>query len=86
MKTANFLTSSCRYCRYYQTEGRRGGNCQQLGVPVQAQWRACTLASHPFSTRWEDLEDVVKLEHSLALDSVPELASPSQNPTPCPVV
>jgi hypothetical protein len=29
---------------------------------------------------------VVKLEHSLALDSVSEIASHPQNPTPCPVV
>lgn len=65
MKTANFLTSSCRYCRYYQTEGRRGGMCQQLGVPVQAEWKACALAVRPFTTNWESLEKVVQLENAL---------------------
>ncbi|HAC65590.1 MAG TPA: hypothetical protein DCF68_19180 [Cyanothece sp. UBA12306] len=65
MKTANFLASSCRYCRYYQTEGRRGGMCQQLGVPVRSQWKACSLAEHPFTTHWESLEKVVKLENAL---------------------
>ncbi|ACK65623.1 conserved hypothetical protein [Rippkaea orientalis PCC 8801] len=66
MKTANFLTSSCRYCRYYQTQGRRGGMCQQLGVPVRAEWKACVLAAHPFTANWESLTTVVQLENSLA--------------------
>lgn len=68
MKTANFLTSSCRHCRYYQSQGRRGGMCQQLGVPVQSHWKACVLAVHPFNSTWENLEKVVHLEHSLALN------------------
>jgi hypothetical protein len=67
MKTANFLASSCRYCRYYQSEGRRGGNCQQLGVAVQGQWKACTLADSPFNSVWEDLEKIVDLENALSL-------------------
>ncbi len=65
MKTANFLTSSCRYCRYYQTEGRRGGMCQQLGVAVRAEWKACALAARPFTTNWESIETVVQLENTL---------------------
>ncbi|ACB50532.1 hypothetical protein cce_1182 [Crocosphaera subtropica ATCC 51142] len=68
MKTSNFLTSSCRFCRYYQTEGRRGGMCQQLGVPVRAEWKACSLAAAPFTHTWESLEKVVKLENSLVLE------------------
>jgi len=35
---------------HYQVEGRRGGNCQQLGVPVQSQWQACPLAKPCFAT------------------------------------
>lgn len=70
MKTANFLTSSCRLCRYYQHEGRRGGMCQQLGVEVQAGWKACSLAIHPFTTPWETMEELVLLEHSLSLNTV----------------
>lgn len=77
MKTANFLTSSCRYCRYYGPEGRRGGVCQQLGVPVQAQWKACNLAARPFSSAWESLEEVMRLESSLSLNySVEEASTP----------
>ena len=76
MKIANCLTSSCRYCRYYKTEGRRGGMCQQLGVPVRAEWKACSLAASPFTTTWESLESVVKLENSLALDYPVERNTP----------
>ncbi|MEB3175153.1 MAG: hypothetical protein VKN60_08225 [Cyanobacteriota bacterium] len=68
MKTANFLTSSCRHCRYYQAEGRRGGMCHQLNVPVQGEWSACTLAARPFANAWESLEDVVRLEQTLNLN------------------
>lgn len=57
MKPINFLTSACRYCRYYKPEGRRGGMCQQLSAPVQASWKACSLAIPPFAPSWETLED-----------------------------
>lgn len=67
MNTTTFLTSSCRYCRYYQSQGRRGGTCQQLGVPVQSKWKACALAAYPFTSTWENLEEVVRLEKSLTL-------------------
>ena len=75
MKTSNFLTSSCRFCRYYQTEGRRGGMCQQLGVPVRAKWKACSLAAAPFTQTWESLEKVVKLENSFVLECSVEVES-----------
>lgn len=75
MKTANFLTSSCRYCRFYKTEGRRGGMCQQLGVPVQAHWKACVLAAHPFNSTWNEFEKVVSLENSFSLKDSGECSS-----------
>ncbi len=59
MKSQNFLTSACRYCRYYQPEGRRGGMCQQLGVQVQGSWKACALALPPFARSWSGLEGVI---------------------------
>jgi hypothetical protein len=70
MKTAHFLTSSCRYCRYYQSEGRRGGTCQQLGVPVQPHWKACHLGVRPFSSTWSKLEEVIDLESPLPLSNL----------------
>lgn len=56
MKTLNFPTSACRLCHHYQPEGRRGGTCQQLGVPVRSNWKACSLALPPFSSSWEKIE------------------------------
>ncbi len=61
MKPIKFLTSACRYCRHYKPEGRRGGMCQQLGAPVQAGWKACSLALPPFAPSWETLEDAWSL-------------------------
>lgn len=40
--------SACRRCFYYHTEGRRGGHCQLLGVPVQGAWGACPMALPQF--------------------------------------
>jgi hypothetical protein len=82
MKTANFLTSSCRHCRYYQAQGRRGGMCQQLGVPVHSHWKACVFAVHPFTSTWENLEALVHLEHSLALNCTDERATVGATTTP----
>jgi len=62
MSTSNCLAStcgSCRYCRYFTPEGRRGGHCEQLGVPVQSKWTACMLALPPFAPSWETLEQSV---------------------------
>ncbi len=59
MKTINPLTSACRLCQYYKPEGRRGGTCQQLGVPVQSNWEACALALPPFAPTWESLEKII---------------------------
>ena len=68
MKTSTFSTFSCRHCRYYQAEGRRGGNCNKLDSPVRAEWKACVLAAHPFASPWDKLEEVALLESSFALD------------------
>ena len=69
MKETNFLTSACRYCRHYQPEGRRGGSCHILGVPVESSWEACALSSPAFETTLENLEksleDILHLENSL---------------------
>jgi hypothetical protein len=72
MKPIKFLTSACRYCRHYKPEGRRGGLCQQLGAPVEGNWKACCLAIPPFAPSWETLEDVWSLP-----DATPVVASSS---------
>lgn len=40
MTQSNF---SCRYCKYYDFVGHRGGECQRLGASVQGEWAACAL-------------------------------------------
>ena len=64
MNEIDLSTSVCRFCRFYEPEGRRGGSCQKLGVPVQSSWKACSLASSPFETTKTTL---TKLEHIFQL-------------------
>jgi hypothetical protein len=68
--------SSCRACRYYSHEGRRGGLCQQLGAPVSSQWKACSLAFPAFAPSWEHLEGLVTLTSPAAIrhESIPSKA------------
>ena len=56
MKTP--LISACRHCRHYTPEGRRGGICDLLSVPVQSQWKACSLSVSPFGPSWENIEEI----------------------------
>lgn len=39
---------SCRHCRHYFHEGRRGGQCEQLNISVQSSWDACVLSQAIF--------------------------------------
>ncbi|MEL6928223.1 MAG: hypothetical protein AAFO95_06290 [Cyanobacteria bacterium J06600_6] len=76
MKKLNFSTSACRYCRYYEPEGRRGGSCQLLGVPVESSWKACSFATSPFETTLEKLENILQLETSVSLTSTNTAVEP----------
>ncbi len=67
MKRVDFLNSSCRHCRFYKPEGRRGGVCQKLSVPVDSNWKACTLALSPFTNSLKNLEEIVHLETAFSL-------------------
>ncbi len=67
MKSINSCTSACRFCRFYQPEGRRGGMCQQLGVLVQAGWKSCNFASPVFTSNWEPISEIARLEKSFSL-------------------
>ncbi|MEO1523494.1 MAG: hypothetical protein AAFU78_22335 [Cyanobacteria bacterium J06633_2] len=53
MTSITSAVSTCRHCRYYSLEGRRGGLCQQLGAPVQGGWKSCQLAAPAFAPSWE---------------------------------
>ena len=50
MNTRTNPPLACRHCCHYQFEGRRGGQCQQLGVPVKGEWKPCSLMQPAFST------------------------------------
>lgn len=70
--------SACRHCRFYQGEGRRGGQCKQLSAPVQASWVACPLAAPLFAAEWEACQGVMALgQHLLepVLEPAYEVAS-----------
>jgi hypothetical protein len=57
----NFFTNSdltCRFCRYYDPVGRRGGTCQKLQASVEATWSACTLAIPAFNRDWESPTEI----------------------------
>jgi hypothetical protein len=58
MTNRDCLTSACRYCRFYQPEGLHGGACQQLGVNVRSEWKACQLALPAFANSWENAEEL----------------------------
>ena len=83
MNTEKFLTSACRCCIFYSPEGRRGGMCQQLGVPVKGCWKACSLAEHPFArSSWPDWDaEIVHLEHSLSLSCSEESQESPSTPS-----
>ena len=79
MTTLNFSTSVCRHCRYYQVEGRRGGMCEQLSVPVRGGWKACSLALPAFASSWEKIsliweENAFGIKESLSINCA--LSSP----------
>ena len=65
MKTSNLLVATCRYCRYYKSEGRRGGTCQLLDGSVHGDWKACHLAIPAFAPSWENLEDMMNLPDAM---------------------
>ena len=51
--------SSCRHCRHYAPEGRRGGHCDRLDALVHGHWTACHLGVPTFAPSWESLEELV---------------------------
>ncbi|MBP0003591.1 MAG: hypothetical protein J7642_07695 [Cyanobacteria bacterium SBC] len=71
MKPQSCPISTCRSCRYYAPEGRRGGYCQQLGAPVCGGWKACALGFPPFAPSWEHLERLMEIgSHKVALREI----------------
>ncbi len=48
MEHSSTNVSTCRFCSHYDPQGRRGGECRKLSVPVRGYWRACPLAMAAF--------------------------------------
>jgi len=70
MKPTNTASLACRHCRFYLPEGRRGGNCQRLGAPVQSNWKVCTLALPPFAPSWENIDNImIWPQHTIQLEA-----------------
>ncbi len=68
MQDISTSISSCRHCRFYRPEGRRGGQCEKLSVNVQGAWQACALVEPPF-------EIVAREQEELVLEVAAETAS-----------
>jgi hypothetical protein len=73
MKPNHCYISACRYCGFYNPEGRRGGICSQLNVSVKAHWKSCQFAGPAFKQDWQTLPEIAMLEKSFTLGC----ASPS---------
>ncbi len=75
MTNQDCLTSACRYCRFYHPEGLHGGACEQLGVSVRSEWKACQLALPAFANAWENAEELthrqVEIPQILRFDKFP---------------
>ncbi len=57
----------CSRCRYYTPEGRRGGQCGQLGVPVQGRWQACSLSMPVFVTQLPEISPLEFLPQAIEI-------------------
>ena len=72
MNSSGESVTACRLCDHYNPEGRRGGICNKLDVPVQPAWGACRLAVHPFQQSWQTNQQDIQDLNSLFHDVVPE--------------
>jgi hypothetical protein len=75
MNQLPLLTSACRSCHHFAPEGRRGGICQKLNVPVQGSWKSCSLAVSAFSSSWDNVKKLDIWETATALPKVAVAAS-----------
>jgi hypothetical protein len=70
MTNQNCITSACRYCRFYRPEGLHGGACQQLGVSVRSDWKACQLGLPAFANAWENAEELATANRQAQLQAI----------------
>ncbi|WP_156341427.1 hypothetical protein [Pseudanabaena sp. 'Roaring Creek'] len=72
MNSSDNSVTACRLCQHYSPEGRRGGFCGKLDVPVSPSWEACSLAAHPFEPSWQSMNNFNALLHDSLHDSLHE--------------
>ncbi|MFM7220792.1 MAG: hypothetical protein ACKO21_11375 [Nodosilinea sp.] len=71
----------CRRCRHYTPEGRRGGYCSLLGVPIQGGWEACSLWAPVFMSKIPELDPLELLPQPIEI----HFPEPPLAPEPLPV-
>lgn len=67
METPNCPISTCKHCRCFRFEGRRGGICTYLNVFADPNWSSCSLAMPVFDEVLEEQSNIVLLEKSFNL-------------------
>lgn len=70
MKKNNSSVSTCKNCRCFRTEGRRGGICGRFETFADPEWSPCPLAEPIFDEIQEEKRELVILEKSFALKVV----------------
>ncbi len=70
MDSSGNSITACKLCQHYNPEGRRGGFCGRLAVPVSPTWEACSLAAHPFEPSWQPNDDFSSLLHDALHDTL----------------
>lgn len=67
MKKSNYSISTCKNCRCFRAEGRRGGTCGRFETFTDPEWSTCPLAEPIFDEIQEEKRELVLLEKSFAL-------------------
>ncbi|MBV5259551.1 hypothetical protein FLX56_14105 [Synechococcus moorigangaii CMS01] len=68
MKPQNCSISTCKHCRCFQAEGRRGGICKRFETFAAGDWASCAFALPIFEGDWDSPSDLLLLEKSFSLE------------------
>jgi hypothetical protein len=76
MKPPSCSVSTCKHCRCFQAEGRRGGICKRFETFAAGDWTSCDFALPIFGDDWEVSTDLMRLEKSFTLEFTTEKPTP----------
>ncbi|WP_045441371.1 hypothetical protein [Picosynechococcus sp. NKBG042902] len=82
MKPQSCSVSTCKHCRCFQAEGRRGGICKRFETFAAGDWTSCPFALPIFEDNWEPTTDLVLLEKSFSLECVAQKVPTAIAPLP----